>query len=163
MLAKTKSVIVLEDLDVKRMLNLSFGFFCPLDRVKASGIQNHQRTNIKKYGFADDFASARAFTQVQGVKKTKTQVLSNERLSRHISDAGWREFRCMLQYKTKWYGSKLMIAPRFYPSSKTCSSCNYIVERLALEIRNWECPGCHSIHDRDVNAAKNLLRFSTGS
>ncbi len=107
-LAKTKSVIVLEDLDVKGML-------------------------------------------------------SQKKLSRSISDIGWSEFRRMLEYKTKWYGSELVIAPRFYPSSKQCSECGYVLEKLLLETRQWQCPVCQSIHDRDLNAAKNLLILHTGS
>lgn len=91
------------------------------------------------------------------------EMLSNTRLSRHISDAGWSEFRFMLEYKTKWYGSKLIIAPRFYPSSKTCSNCGTVIKELPLSIRQWQCMECHSEHDRDVNAAKNLLKFCTGS
>ena len=93
---------------------------------------------------------------VQGMVRCKN-------LSRHISDAGWGEYRRMLEYKTKWYGSRLIIAPRFYASSKTCSKCEHYVKELPLKIRNWECENCHSVHDRDVNAAKNLLKFGTGS
>jgi putative transposase len=90
-------------------------------------------------------------------------MLQYKKVSRSISDAGWNEFRTMLEYKTKWYGSKLILAPRFYPSSKTCSECEHVVKELPLAVREWRCEKCQSIHDRDVNAAKNLLRFSTGS
>lgn len=90
-------------------------------------------------------------------------MLKNQQLSRQISDAGWREFRSMLEYKTKWYGSKLIIAPEFYPSSKTCSNCDHVLEQLSLYVREWQCSKCNTVHDRDVNAAKNLLRFNTGS
>src|SRR5215211_2592763 len=79
----------------------------------------------------------------------------------------WRnwmgEFRRMLEYKTAWYGSKLVIAPRYYPSSKQCSSCGFLIKKMPLSIRNWDCQNCHSHHDRDINAAKNLLNFHTGS
>lgn len=107
-LAKTKSVIVIEDLDVKKML-------------------------------------------------------TNRALSRKISDAGWNECRRMLEYKTKWYGSKLIIAAKFYPSSKICSACGDQVSELPLSIRQWQCEKCDSVHDRDLNAAMNLLKLSTGS
>jgi putative transposase len=90
-------------------------------------------------------------------------MLSRNKLSRNISDAGWSEFRQMLEYKTKWYGSKLMIAPRFYPSSKICSNCDAIVKELPLSIREWECQSCHTIHDRDQNSSENLVKWSTGS
>lgn len=90
-------------------------------------------------------------------------MLRSGKLSRQISDVGWREFRTMLEYKTKWYGSKLTIAPRSFPSSKRCSGCGTIAEKMPLQIRNWQCQVCLSNHDRDINAAKNLLIFSTGS
>jgi len=90
-------------------------------------------------------------------------LLKNRKLSRHISDAGWYEFRRMLEYKTKWYGSTLVIAPRVFPSSKRCSKCSTIAEKMPLNIREWQCNVCQVMHDRDVNAAKNLLIYSTGS
>lgn len=106
-LTKTKSVIVIEDLDVKGMIRNGF--------------------------------------------------------SRQIADASWGEFRRMLDYKTKWYGSQLVIAPRFFPSSKTCSKCGYLAEQMPLSVRQWICPCCQAMHDRDINAAHNLLQYTTGS
>ena len=91
------------------------------------------------------------------------KMLTNRPLSRRISDAGWNEYRRMLEYKTKWYGSKLMIAPQFYPSSKICSICGKEIDKLPLSIRQWQCTGCGTMHDRDLNAAMNLLKLSTGS
>lgn len=91
------------------------------------------------------------------------EMLANKQLSRSIFDVGWGEFRRMLEYKTKWYGSQLVIASRFYPSSKQCSVCGFVLEKLLLETRQWQCPDCQSHHDRDVNAAKNLLKIHTGS
>lgn len=91
------------------------------------------------------------------------EMLTQKKLSRSISDAGWSEFRRMLEYKTKWYGSNLVIAPRFYPSSKQCSECGLVLEKLLLETRHWQCSRCQSNHHRDLNAAKNLLKIYTGS
>ena len=85
-------------------------------------------------------------------------MIRNKHLSRHIADAGWSEFRRMLEYKTKWYGSRLVVAPRFYPSSRRCSECGYVLLELKLSTRHWVCPECGAIHDRDVNAAINLLQ-----
>ena len=107
-LAKTKSVIVIEDLDVKSMQQ-------------------------------------------------------NKALSKGIADAGWGGFLRMLEYKTIWYGSQLIKAPPYYPSSKICSSCRIRAHHMPLHIRNWQCEKCGSCHDRDINAAKNLLNFSTES
>jgi putative transposase len=85
------------------------------------------------------------------------------KLNRSIHDAGWGEFRRMLEYKTKWYGSTLVVAPRYYPSSKQCSDCGFLVNKMPLSIREWRCQGCNSHHDRDTNAARNLRNYYTGS
>ncbi|MCF8009837.1 MAG: transposase [Clostridiales bacterium] len=65
----------------------------------------------------------------------------------------------MLEYKTRCYGSELKTVPRFYPSSKTCSTCGYVLEKLELSTRYWQCPQCAKYHDRDINAAINLLKY----
>ncbi|HAH95287.1 MAG TPA: transposase, partial [Firmicutes bacterium] len=62
-------------------------------------------------------------------------------------------FRRQLEYKTKWYGSRMVVASRFYPSSKTCSACGTVQEEMPLSIREWTCPVCGTHHDRDINAA----------
>ena len=82
-------------------------------------------------------------------------MVKNRRLSRAISEQGWREFRTMLDYKCKWYGRELIIVDRFYPSSKTCSCCGR-KKNLSLDKREWTCE-CGVTHDRDINAAKNIL------
>lgn len=84
-------------------------------------------------------------------------------LNRSIHDAGLGEFKQMLGYKTQWYGSKLVMVPRYYPSSKICSECNFIANKMPLSIREWQCQNCKCVHDRDINAAKNLLNFYTES
>lgn len=84
-------------------------------------------------------------------------------LNRSIHDAGWGEFIRMLEYKTKWYGSQLVKAPRYYASTKKCSQCDYLKNKMPLSMRIWRCPGCHAEHDRDINAAKNLCNYYTGS
>jgi putative transposase len=88
-------------------------------------------------------------------------MAQNGRLSRHISDAGWGEFCQMIDYKTEWYGSRLVTADRWFPSSRKCSVCGYIMDKLPLSVRKWQCPRCETIHDRDYNASVNLER--TGS
>lgn len=78
-------------------------------------------------------------------------------LNRSILDAGWRQFRSMLEYKAEWYGRQLTVIDRWYPSSQICHACGRNVGRKPLDIREWECPHCHTRHDRDINAAKNIL------
>ncbi len=107
-LAKTKSVIVVEDLDIKSMQK-------------------------------------------------------NKQLSKSVCDAGWGNFIRMVEYKTVWYGSSLIKAPKYYASSKICSCCLNRIDKLPLSVRVWSCQKCKCQHDRDINAAKNLLKFSTES
>jgi putative transposase len=90
-------------------------------------------------------------------------MMQNRKLSRHIADVGWGELRRQLEYKAKWYGSKLLVAPRFFASSKTCSGCDYVMADMDLKVREWTCPDCSSLHDRDINAAQNLKKYHTGS
>ena len=84
-------------------------------------------------------------------------MMKNRRLSRAIADVGMYEFRRMLEYKCKWYGSQLVVAPRTFPSSKTCSSCGNKKKELALSEREYVCKACGLRIDRDLNAARNLV------
>ena len=85
-------------------------------------------------------------------------LLKNHHLALSISDVGWSEFVSMLQYKANWYGRTVQKIGRFYPSSQICSSCGCITGKKPLHIREWICPECGARHDRDVNAAKNILQ-----
>jgi putative transposase len=84
-------------------------------------------------------------------------MLRNRSLAKAISDCGWGEFRRQLEYKAARAGRRLLVIDRFYPSSKTCSACGYRLAELPLSTRTWPCPSCGTRHDRDVNAAKNVL------
>ncbi len=84
-------------------------------------------------------------------------MTKNPKLARAISDAAWGELVRQLEYKTKWYGRDLVKIDRWFPSSKRCGNCGYVVEKLPLNIREWDCPNCGAHHDRDINAAKNIL------
>jgi putative transposase len=86
-------------------------------------------------------------------------MLKNHALAKHIQDASWGEFVRQLEYKTKWYGSTLVKANRFYPSSKTCSQCETVKAKLSLDERVFCCEACGLTLDRDVNAAINLARM----
>lgn len=78
-------------------------------------------------------------------------------LAKSISDAGWSEFVRQLEYKSLWYGRTLIGVDRWYPSSKRCSDCGYTASKMPLKVREWVCPECGAVHDRDVNAARNVL------
>ena len=88
-------------------------------------------------------------------------MVRNRKLSRVISQQGWSNFLSMLKYKSKMYGRQLMQVDRFFPSSKTCSNCGCITNSLPLHIREWTCEDCGTSHDRDVNAARNLMAVGT--
>ncbi|GAA2303939.1 RNA-guided endonuclease TnpB family protein [Nonomuraea roseoviolacea subsp. roseoviolacea] len=86
-----------------------------------------------------------------------TNMIRNRTLAKAISDCGWGAFRRMLAYKTARYGRHLVVVDRWLPSSKTCSACGHLLEQLSLGMRTWQCPSCGTRHDRDLNAAKNIL------
>jgi len=84
-------------------------------------------------------------------------MVRDRRLARAIADCGWGEFRRQLEYKCQRFGRQLVVVDRWYPSSKTCSACGHLLAELSLGTRHWTCPSCGARHDRDVNAAKNIL------
>lgn len=87
---------------------------------------------------------------------TVRNMVANHTLARAISDASWRQLRTMLEYKADWYGRDLMVVDRWYPSTRVCSQCGALHDKLPLHIRQWTCQ-CGTTHDRDTNAARNIL------
>jgi putative transposase len=83
-------------------------------------------------------------------------MVKNHSLAKAISDVGWSEFVSQLEYKAAWYGRNLVKIDKWYPSSKRCFDCGHLLDSLSLDIREWTCPECGVVHDRDINAAKNL-------
>lgn len=136
-------------------------------RVKGSANREKARRRVAKiYGrIADrrrDFLhklSTRLINENQVIciedLSVRTMV-RNHSLARAIADASWYELRRQLEYKADWYGRTVVAIDQWYPSSKTCSACGVIVEKLSLNMRIWTCR-CGATHDRDVNAAKNIL------
>ncbi|MGW1947886.1 RNA-guided endonuclease InsQ/TnpB family protein [Streptomyces sp. NPDC001940] len=88
---------------------------------------------------------------------TVRNMVKNRSLARAISDAAWSDFRSMLEYKAAWYGREVIAVDRFFPSSKLCSHCGALVKKMPLHVRTWTCDTCGTTHDRDTNAANNLL------
>jgi IS605 OrfB family transposase len=87
-------------------------------------------------------------------------LVRNRHLARALADTGLGELRRQLAYKTGWYGSRLVAADRFYPSSKTCSACGWVKAKLTLVERTFHCEACGLRLDRDLNAARNLAKLA---
>jgi putative transposase len=87
---------------------------------------------------------------------TVRNMVKNHSLARAISDAAWRQFRTMLEYKATWHGRDVIAVDRWFPSSKLCSACGALAGEMPLNVRSWTCR-CGTSHDRDVNAARNIL------
>ncbi|MFD6169731.1 RNA-guided endonuclease TnpB family protein, partial [Streptomyces coeruleorubidus] len=88
---------------------------------------------------------------------TVRTMVRNRSLARAISDAAWAEFRSLLECKAAWYGREVIAVDRFFPSSRMCFHCGALQDKMPLHVRTWTCDSCGTTHDRDVNAAKNLL------
>ena len=85
-------------------------------------------------------------------------MIKNRKLSRSISDVSWSKFISILSYKCDWYGVKLHKINKWFASSNTCNLCGCQIDKLELSIREWVCPDCGEVHDRDINAAMNILK-----
>lgn len=125
----------------------------------------HRRVKNVRNDFIHKFTTELAKTKSVLVVEDLSvrNMMGNRKLARSIADAGWAEFRRRLAYKTKWYGSELVVAPKFYPSSKTCSHCGHVKKTLTLSERTFTCSECGFSADRDLNAAINLESIATRS
>ena len=135
-------------------------------RKSAAGLARlHRRIRCQRTELLHQLSTTLAKTEsVIVVQDLSVRVMiRNQHLARSIADAGWSEFRRMLAYKTQWYGSALIVAPRFYPSTKTCSACGHVKDELPLGQRIFRCEACGAEIDRDLNAARNLASLVAGS
>ena len=97
------------------------------------------------------------FTETLAVKN----MMANHKLAKAIADCGWGEFLRQLQYKCEWHDRTLGAIDRWFPSSKRCNRCGHVLDRLSLDIREWQCPSCQKVNLRDYNAALNILALGT--
>ncbi|MGD1699316.1 RNA-guided endonuclease InsQ/TnpB family protein [Dapis sp. BLCC M229] len=137
---------------------------------KTKGTNNYQKARLKVARIHAKIKNSRLdYTHkltTQLIRENQTIVVEdlavknmvkNHKLARAISDANWGEIVRQLEYKGEWYGRELIKIDRYFPSSKRCSNCGHVVEKLPLNIREWDCPECGSHHDRDINASINIL------
>lgn len=140
------------DLAIAALVTLSTGEKIRVARIHAR-IADRRRDHLHKLTTRLVRENQTLVIEDLGVRN----MLRNHRLARAISDAAWRELRRILEYKAAWYGRTLVVVDRWFPSSKLCSACGAVAAAMPLNVRAWTCEGCGAVHDRDGNAAVNLL------
>lgn len=123
-----------------------------LHKLSTRLIRENQTISLETLAVKNMSKSAKGTIEAPGKR-----VRQKSGLNKSILDAGWSEFVRQLQYKALWYRREIIGINRWYPSSKRCSDCGYVVQTMKLFIREWTCPSCGSHHDRDINAARNIL------
>ena len=118
--------------------------------AKIGNIRSNSLHQITTYLVSEYDVLAIEYLNVSGMVK-------NRKLSRAISDLGFYELKRQLIYKANQWGKAVKSVDRFYPSTKTCHYCGHKVDELPLSVRMWQCPSCHTKHDRDINASMNIL------
>ena len=138
---------------------------------KAKGSKNREKARVKVARIQAKIADSRRDhthkLTTQLIRENQTIVVEdlavknmvkNHKLARVISEANWGEIVRQLEYKAEWYGRELIKIDRYFPSSKRCFDCGYVVDKLPLDIRKWDCPNCNKKGiDRDINASLNIL------
>ncbi|MEG4588851.1 RNA-guided endonuclease TnpB family protein [Microcoleus sp. MOSTC5] len=137
---------------------------------KQKGSKNREKARLKVASVYQEIADARKDflhkLTTRLVRENQTiavedlavkNMVKNPKLALAISNCAWGELLRQLEYKCEWYGRTLVEIDRWFPSSKRCSNCGYVAEKMPLGVREWECPSCGVVHDRDVNASVNIL------
>lgn len=127
-------------------------------KAKQKVARAHSKVRAARKDFLHQTSTelVRRFDRIGVEDLAVANMVRNHSLAKAISDVGWGEFRSMLEYKAQRVGREVVATNRWYPSSKTCSSCGHLLATISLGTRQWTCPGCGTRHDRDLNAAKNI-------
>ena len=128
---------------------------CKIKVAKLHEKISNQRSNFL-HKVSNDLINNYDFIYVENL--AVKNMVKNRSLAKSISDASWSKFISILEYKAEWYGKSVHKIHRYFASSKTCSECGFQKDKLDLSIREWTCPDCGSVHDRDINAARNILQ-----
>jgi len=129
-----------------------------LKRAKARVARLHARVADQRRDFTHKLSSKLIHeNQVIAIEDLDVRALARTKLAKSIGDAGWHELRRQLAYKAEWHGRELVVIDRWTPTTKRCSACGHVREDVALQVRTWSCERCGTEHDRDVNAAINVL------
>lgn len=128
-------------------------------KAKAKVARAHRKVRNTRQDFLHRTTTnlARCYDTIVVEDLAVANMVRNRSLAKAISDCGWGEFRRQLAYKADRAGRTVVVIDRWYPSSKTCSACGHLLAELSRSTRHWTCPGCRTLHDRDVNAAKNIV------
>ena len=137
---------------------------------KKKGSKNRNKQRIRVARLHEKIANSRNDNMHKATSKLASEnqvvcvedlnakgMMSNHKLAKSVGDAAFGEIVRQLEYKCKLHAGHLQKVDRWYPSSKTCNSCGHIEDEMPLHVRKWKCPACHTEHDRDMNAAKNIL------
>ena len=145
---------------IKRFQNMRKSFAVNIQKQKRKVATLHEKVyNIRTDNHHKATSKLVSENQVIGIESLNIHGMKkNHKLGKAISDAAWGRFTVMLEYKALEYGSEIRKVPVFFPSSQMCSCCGYKNSKVKdLKVRNWRCPECGAVHDRDHNAAKNIL------
>lgn len=152
-LAAQQKILARKKKESKNYQRQKLSVACIHEKVRLQRLDLHHKLTYKL--ICENQATSYAVEDL-GIKN----MVKNRKLAKSILDVAWGQFLTILRYKAQWNGKNILTLGRFVPSSKACSGCGYIMERLPLNIRSWVCPDCETAHDRDVNASLNIRNFA---